>query len=58
MAKTTRRAKPEAQEKPVVVRTPKYNPGDWRDPASSFAPDDDSLEARMWRLARRGPTAK
>lgn len=39
-------------------KAPTYNPGDWRDPASTFAPDDKSLDAELWRMAQRTPNVK
>jgi hypothetical protein len=29
---------------------------DWRDPDVTFSPDDNSLEAQMWRLGNRQAT--
>jgi hypothetical protein len=56
MAAKKRAAKPLYIEK--AATTPKTNVPetkhvDWRDPAATFSDDDQSLEARMWRLARR-----
>lgn len=38
---------------PTVTTKTTYNPTHWKDPDASFDPDDQSLEARMWRLAQR-----
>lgn len=48
MAKTT----PKTTPKPEPEKPKRYNPTRWDDPDASFAPDDQSLEARMWRLSQ------
>lgn len=50
MAKTT---KPEKAEEAKAPKEPKVNPTRWDDPEASFAPDDESLEAQMWRMSQR-----
>ena len=48
--------KPVYIEKAVMIskiNAPETKVTDWRDPNAKFADDDQSLEARMWRLARR-----
>ena len=43
------------EEKPMEPKAEKasYNPTRWTDPMASFAPEDDSLEARLWRQSQR-----
>lgn len=47
--------KPKGKTEPTMTNVPKAETKrvDWRDPDAKFADDDQSLEARMWRLARR-----
>jgi hypothetical protein len=57
-AKTAKTEAPKPEKVPKTAETKtwigeSYNPGDWRDAASTFAPDDESLDAQMWRMARQ-----
>ena len=46
--------KPAAKTEPTMTnKPPETKVKDWRDPNAKFAADDESLEARMWRLGQR-----
>ncbi len=43
------------KDEKTTEKVKKANPGDWRDPKSTFDDDDHSLDAEMWRLANQEP---
>jgi hypothetical protein len=38
------------EDAPEEPKAKKLNDAGWRDPKSVYAPDDNSIDARMWRL--------